>query len=309
MSDKIIRDNVHGYIAIPDEYMKRIIDTQEFQRLRNIEQTSMRCLFPCARHDRFTHSIGTFHIGRQLIRSLINNLQRDNKALFNTFNENEWDTIRRTFEIACLLHDCAHSPYSHITEKYMDYKLNEYGKAVSGLLVDQLIEALDQQDTDFNNRTNLESCGAANHEYASALLLWKRYKNDIEELGADPLLAMRMITGYNYTPADTKKKQIYNCIISLLNGTHIDADKLDYIIRDTVSSGVDNLSVDLYRLINAVTIIELGNRKLTIGYIKTSISIIQNIIIAKNNLYLWIYMLIIKFNTTQNYFVLVLKKQ
>lgn len=289
MSDKIIRDNVHGYIAIPDEYMKRFIDTQVFQRLRNIEQTSMRCLFPCARHDRFAHSIGTFHIGRQLIQSLINNLERDNNALYNIFKREEWEAIRKTFEIACLLHDCAHAPYSHITEKYMDYKINESGKAVPGLLIGQLIEALDQEDTDFSNRTDLESCAAANHEYASALLLWKKYKDDIRELGADPLLAMRMILRYKFTPANTIEKQMYNCIITLLNGTHIDADKLDYIIRDTVSSGVDNLSVDLYRLINAVTIIELDNHIFTIGYLKRSISIIQNIIIAKNNLYLWIY--------------------
>ena len=44
MGDKVIRDSIHGYIEIPEEYMKRFVDTEVFQRLRDIEQTSMKCV-------------------------------------------------------------------------------------------------------------------------------------------------------------------------------------------------------------------------------------------------------------------------
>ena len=63
MKDKIFHDTVHGNIRIPKDYCDLIIDTLLFQRLRRVEQSSVRSLYPCARHDRFIHSIGVFYIG------------------------------------------------------------------------------------------------------------------------------------------------------------------------------------------------------------------------------------------------------
>ena len=54
---KVVRDPVHGYIKIETDIMSQIIDTEHFQRLRRIEQTNMRCVYPSARPDRFIHSI------------------------------------------------------------------------------------------------------------------------------------------------------------------------------------------------------------------------------------------------------------
>ena len=68
---KRILDSVHGYIFIGKDYCREVIDTPYFQRLRRIEQTSGRALFPCARHDRFMHSLGVFHLGQQIINSLV----------------------------------------------------------------------------------------------------------------------------------------------------------------------------------------------------------------------------------------------
>jgi HD superfamily phosphohydrolase len=55
---KRFRDPVHGYITVPTVYCEKFIDSELFQRLRRIEQTSMRVLFPAAHHDRFAHSLG-----------------------------------------------------------------------------------------------------------------------------------------------------------------------------------------------------------------------------------------------------------
>jgi len=60
---KVIRDSIHGYIQIPETIVKEIVDSELFQRLRNIEQTNMRALFPAARHDRFIHSLGVYALG------------------------------------------------------------------------------------------------------------------------------------------------------------------------------------------------------------------------------------------------------
>ena len=62
--NKLFRDSIHGYIEIPEVIVSEIIDTPVFQRLRRIEQTSMRALYPSAHHDRFVHSLGVFHLGK-----------------------------------------------------------------------------------------------------------------------------------------------------------------------------------------------------------------------------------------------------
>ena len=56
MKMKRVLDSVHGYIYIEEDYIRHVVDTEYFQRLRRIEQTSTRSIFPSARHDRFIHS-------------------------------------------------------------------------------------------------------------------------------------------------------------------------------------------------------------------------------------------------------------
>jgi len=70
LEEKRILDSVHGYIRIEEKYIKNVIDTEYFQRLRRIEQTSTRSLFPSARHDRFIHSLGVFHLGSKIVENL-----------------------------------------------------------------------------------------------------------------------------------------------------------------------------------------------------------------------------------------------
>ena len=73
VDEKKIKDFVHGYISIPKILFENFIDTPHFQRLRRIEQTSMRSLYPSARHDRFIHSLGTFHLGNRAIEYIKKN--------------------------------------------------------------------------------------------------------------------------------------------------------------------------------------------------------------------------------------------
>ena len=69
---KIIKDSVHNYIEIEKSFFK-IIDTAGFQRLKNIKQTSYSSLYPSSTHDRFTHSLGTFYLGKKVISNIIAN--------------------------------------------------------------------------------------------------------------------------------------------------------------------------------------------------------------------------------------------
>ena len=128
---KVFRDTIHGYIEIEKDIVSSIIDTALFQRLRRIEQTSMRCLYPSARHDRFIHSIGTFHLAKKISTNLSRKFQ-DLKNKDFVFDEKYFCKLQFNLELAALLHDVGHSPFSHTLEEYFklekingDVKINK----------------------------------------------------------------------------------------------------------------------------------------------------------------------------------------
>lgn len=264
---KVFRDNVHGYISIPVDYVTNFIDTEIFQRLRNIEQTGMRTLYPSARHDRFIHSLGTYHLGHKAFECFKRNIQisyQGVKGIGNHYqifddpkiNENFWDRCQFLFELACLLHDCGHAPFSHTLEFHYDTELD---RRLS--LKDKLKEYLGSKE--FQN--DFKGQGGP-HERMSALLICSDYAYNIEKLikkygldtveDGDPIeLIVRMIIGCEFT-TPSHANQIKNCLISLLNSKSIDVDSLDYIIRDARLSGVDNMSIDVDRLLGSLTLIE-----------------------------------------------------
>ena len=59
MRTKTFRDVIWGDIEIHDKEIE-IVDSKPFQRLRRIKQLGLADLvYPCAKHTRFDHSLGT----------------------------------------------------------------------------------------------------------------------------------------------------------------------------------------------------------------------------------------------------------
>lgn len=291
MDIKLIRDNVHGYIQIPTIIVNEIIDTPVFQRLRQIEQTSMRALYPSAHHDRFAHSLGVYHLGKTAYSGLIQNIQTYQTTIYKGY-ETFWKYCGRCFELACLLHDCAHAPMSHSFE-YGYLNTDDPGncqvqkerllKSLAGTISDTeehgktiLLQLKADIDNYFSNPKKI-----AAHEMASAILVGEYFRNsgsikhildtlletDISdfELSEYTAFMQRAIIGMPYgdsvedTSENHLKNGLKNCLISLLNGSFFDVDKLDYIVRDTIESGANNLSIDIPRILNALTLVEINH--------------------------------------------------
>ena len=70
MSNKVFKDPVYGYIEIETDLIKDVIDTPAFQRLRRILQTSYTPLYASATHNRFTHSLGVYFLGKIAINAI-----------------------------------------------------------------------------------------------------------------------------------------------------------------------------------------------------------------------------------------------
>lgn len=279
MHNKQFKDPVHGYILVPQIYCKYFIDTPTFQRLRHVEQTSMRCLFPGAHHDRFIHSLGVFHLGQWIYEALLNNTLGD-KAINDIFQDKK---LRHTFLIACLMHDCGHAPFSHTLEKFYNdsgVRGGVHNHAFSALSDCFMLDDFKVEDKEFK---------PAHHEAMSAVVLKESFDGKTPDLDWDATLAARMITGCKHHSPETLTLRVQNILIGLLNSSAIDMDKLDYIIRDTWASGVKNSAIDLQRLIEAATIVDAGDENICLAYRKSALSVIQSVIDARNYLYEWIY--------------------
>lgn len=102
---KIINDPVYGFIQIPTGIIFDIIQHPIFQRLRRIKQLGLATLvYPGAEHTRFQHAIGAFYLMTKAIRVL------QQKGIDITEEEKE------AAQLAILLHDIGHGPFSHSLE-------------------------------------------------------------------------------------------------------------------------------------------------------------------------------------------------
>jgi len=103
---KIINDPIYGFVSIPSELVFDLIEHPYFQRLRHIKQLGLtELIYPGAIHTRFNHALGAMH----LMGRVLDNLRL--KGVDITPAEYE------ASQIATLLHDIGHGPFSHALEE------------------------------------------------------------------------------------------------------------------------------------------------------------------------------------------------
>jgi HD superfamily phosphohydrolase len=103
---KIINDPVYGFTTIPDEMIYDLIHHPVIQRLRRIRQLGLtEYVYPGAVHTRFHHALGALHLMTLAIECL------RSKGIEITPQE------AQSAQIAILLHDIGHSPFSHALER------------------------------------------------------------------------------------------------------------------------------------------------------------------------------------------------
>ncbi|MBD2703817.1 HD domain-containing protein [Spirosoma sp. BT702] len=102
---KILNDPVYGFITIPTELLFDLVEHPYFQRLRRIKQLGLsEYVYPGALHTRFHHALGAMHLMGQAMSTL------QSKGHIITSDECE------AAQIAILLHDIGHGPFSHVLE-------------------------------------------------------------------------------------------------------------------------------------------------------------------------------------------------
>ena len=124
-SAKIINDPVFGFIKIPRGLLYGIVEHPLFQRLNRINQLGLASVvYPGARHTRFQHSIGAFHLMTEAVRSL----QEKGNFIF--------DSEAEAVEAAILMHDIGHGPFSHVLEDTLIHDISH--EEISLLMMEEI---------------------------------------------------------------------------------------------------------------------------------------------------------------------------
>ena len=277
---KCIYDDIHGFIAITPEE-KELLGTMYFQRLNHIKQLSLSYfVFPGAVHTRFSHSLGVLHITEKIIQQI-------KKRGYDEFNDSKKHQIVR---LAALLHDIGHYPLSHTIEKsYMEYAYylkNSAKPAVPGCEIEDLSTFCNSQDiNNFLQYYTKTKDSEINHEdFARFVIESAPFKKILFNLfpqleDSDLEIICNLITG-KYINDD------YFISAKLIN-SRLDADQMDYMVRDTVNTGI-NASIDIDYIINNIDLCDKkypdGKKRKTIAFSIKSIQVIEQFLLAK---YYW----------------------
>jgi len=126
---KIFNDPVYGFISVPYGILFQLVEHPIFQRLRRIKQLSLtHYVYPGALHTRFHHALGALHLMRQAISTL------QQKGV--EISDEEAEAV----QIAILLHDVGHGPFSHTLEHTL---INVTHEELSTWFMEQLNEEFD----------------------------------------------------------------------------------------------------------------------------------------------------------------------
>nr|CAD7399548.1 unnamed protein product [Timema cristinae] len=125
LEGKVFNDCIHGHMIL-HPLCVGIIDTPEFQRLRNIKQNGVvYFIYPGACHNRFEHSLGVCYLAGQMVDVLNCCREQEDKI---TASE------KLCLQVAGLCHDLGHGPFSHTWEHFLG-RFNKHWKLANTLVV------------------------------------------------------------------------------------------------------------------------------------------------------------------------------
>ncbi|XP_012731943.2 deoxynucleoside triphosphate triphosphohydrolase SAMHD1 [Fundulus heteroclitus] len=234
--NKVFNDPIHGHVELHPLLIK-IIDTPQFQRLRNIRQLGgTYYVFPGASHNRFEHSLGVGYLAGQLVQAL---------------NEKQPELLISRRDILCvqiagLCHDLGHGPFSHMFDGMFIPKarpgINWKHEAASLKMFDYLVD-------DNNLRPVMEEHG----------LVLPEDLEFIKEQIAGPLEnSSGQGEKWPYKGRPKDKSFLYEIVANKRNG--IDVDKWDYFARDCYHLGIQN-NFDYRRFLKFARVCEVDGQK------------------------------------------------
>lgn len=249
-----------------------IIDTPEFQKLRNISQLAVTDLvYPGATHTRFSHALGAYYRCLSYIRGLSRN------PLFRyIYSAKDIESVI----LASLLHDIGHYPFAHYLEEInglMD--LNIHHEFLSKRILSGELTKEDAINSEYtakffgNFRFRMLQKSVTNQNSIASVLSKLDYGSKVKKI-----LFSKALRGGLLEP-----------LKKIISGP-IDCDKLDYLIRDSKYAGVPYAeTVDLDRFYYSLTLDTENLHELDLAVSAKGKSAVESIISSRYNLFTEVY--------------------
>lgn len=213
-----IRDPIHGTILLSADELA-LVETPVYQRLRGIKQLGFADhAFPGATHTRFAHSLGAMEMASRMFDAVF---PLDDEGLLSARTRRRF---RQLLRLAVMLHDVGHAPLSHATESCMPAR---------GAL------GLSCHDPARNHEQ------ATHEDYTALLVLESELAREIETrfapLDIEPGDVANLITGVLPERAEALREGgiDFGPLLSQMVSGELDADRMDYLLRDSYHAGVD----------------------------------------------------------------------
>jgi HD superfamily phosphohydrolase len=245
---------VHGFVKVND-WERAIVDTPAFQRLRRIRQLAWtEYVYPGATHTRFEHSLGVMHTATRIYDAVC---ERSADLLQSelAYNDDGLRRDRQLVRLAALLHDVGHTPFSHAAEDLFPEK--SPGKRF-----------LHEDYSTAIIRTTLKD------------VIEKHPRNANYGFRADDVAALIEGSG-------TARQALF--WRELISG-QMDADRMDYLLRDSHHAGVQYGRFDLNRIVSTVTALkDPESETLRLGVTEGGAHAAERLVLARYEMFTQVY--------------------
>ncbi len=263
-ASRVIFDVMYGFIPIT-EWEEKIIDSPLFQRLRWIKQLGFaNYVFPGAEHNRFAHVIGVMHSMDQMLRAL--GLAVTDNELFDPRTRSQQAMLHKSLRVSALLHDIGTFPFSHAVEHAFIRHGNHSQKNRP------------KQDIPNKHSKGLKNLPNSHEHLGSFIIKNPRYDGgltqSLQQYGFDVQMISKILKG------DSP-----HLVANQLMHSDLDADRMDYLLRDAHYTGIKYGQFDReYILANLVTY-DAGGGQVAFGVRENATHAVEDFLIARFSWY------------------------
>ena len=219
---RTICDRVYGEVVLGD-VASRLLQTRWLARLDRIRQLgACSFVYPSATHTRLEHSIGVYHLAREMARQV----QRQVAGV------TEWDV--ELVALAGLLHDVGHGPCSHLFEAHVraSHPTWSHETQTIAILSAELMDVIADACAD------AESDRARDEAFLTALIVGDTTTDDFEQRYGRPAATHRCLLDIVHSPSG------------------VDVDRMDYLVRDAMSVFGATHAIDAHRIVGAARVVD-----------------------------------------------------
>ena len=250
-SSRTITDTVHGTIRL-EPLTQDLLETLEIQRLNSIRQLGLTYLvFPGANHSRLEHCLGVGYMAGAMARSL-------------GLAEEE----RKLVQAAGLLHDVGHGPYSHTLEHVLSREL-----AVDHMHLTQRIITGDDDNVAPPDRAAFPDV--------------PRIHEVLRKHAVSPESVAALIRGPSERGGlflDAASRKVDRRYLGQIIHSPMDADQIDYLLRDAHYTGATHGAIDVSRLLQTL---ELHRGQIAID--RKGLPALEGMLVARGLMYSSVY--------------------